>query len=130
MRTIAIYLLLVFGMLYSTLTAGCTPGSRDRIAAAGAAAVVDCLAPEVKGLAPLAKSVAPAVIDGSFEWSQLEDAAVAMGARAGGCLLKNVYDLVPKPSGMIGTSPGLQAIRGLRARTSTEFTYKTAAGEL
>jgi hypothetical protein len=129
MRIIVFFALLLVGLVYSTFATGCSALSTTADDAKNA--VIDCASGELSNLKPVAISMVPELTAGDLEWKTVEGAAIAAGARFGGCLLKHLHDVIPRPSSFVGVpSQAELAIYNLRRATGSRVSYRTEAGTL
>lgn len=127
MRTLICYALLALVLASSTFVTGCAALSKG--ARHAGEQILDCGAGELGNLGPVAAALVPQVIADGIE--PVEKAAIAAGARVGGCLLKHIHDRLPRPAGFVGVPTQAElAIANLRRATSSSYSYKTDKGKL
>jgi hypothetical protein len=129
MRSILFFGLLVLGLVYTTFATGCSAVSKGAKHAAGA--VIDCTVDELANVKPVASAMVPELLEGELEWKDVETVAIGAGTSVGGCLLRHLHDLIPKPPGFVGIpSQAELALSNFREATGTTAKYRTASGAL
>lgn len=129
MRTLIFFGLLVLGLVYSTFATGCSAVSKGAEHAADV--IIDCTVDELANVKPVASAMVPELLDGDLEWKEVESVAIGAGTRVGGCLLRHLHDLIPKPAGFVGVpSQAELALANFRNATHTTAKFRTASGAL